>query len=77
MVNIHIHQFEPGGAVVDAEALGVFPAQWSIYQKRVDSDVLSHAAGMLGRAARRPMPVCSGRRCRWMIALPGSAPASA
>ncbi|MGF7162443.1 2-polyprenyl-3-methyl-5-hydroxy-6-metoxy-1,4-benzoquinol methylase [Rhodoligotrophos appendicifer] len=44
MVNIHIHHFTASGAVVDAEAMEVFQAQWTIYQKLVDSDVLSHRA---------------------------------
>jgi hypothetical protein len=44
MVNILIHQFEPGGAVVDAAALEQFQRQWATYQKLVDSDELSHAA---------------------------------
>jgi hypothetical protein len=44
MVNVHIHNFDPHGAVLDAGALEVFQAQWTIYQKLVDSDVLSHGA---------------------------------
>ena len=44
MVNIHIHQFQPGGTVVDAAALDQFQRQWATYQKLVDSDVLSHKA---------------------------------
>jgi len=42
MVNVHIHQFSSGGVIADAEALAVFQAQWSIYQKLVDTDVLDH-----------------------------------
>jgi ubiquinone/menaquinone biosynthesis C-methylase UbiE len=42
MVNILIHQFQPGGAVVDAAALEQFQRQWATYQKLVDSDELSH-----------------------------------
>ena len=43
MVNIHIHQFQPGsGTVVDAAALQQFQRQWVTYQKLVDSDELSH-----------------------------------
>lgn len=44
MVNVHIHQFAPGGAVVDANAMIQFQKQWNAYQKLVDSDVLSHRA---------------------------------
>jgi len=44
MVNVHIHQFAPGGAVVDATAMEQFQKQWGAYQKLVDSDVLSHRA---------------------------------
>ena len=40
MVNIHIHQFRPGGAVVDAAALEQFQQQWATYQKLVDADEL-------------------------------------
>ncbi len=42
MVNILIHQFQPGGAVIDAAALEQFQRQWATYQKLVDSDELSH-----------------------------------
>ncbi|MGV1015727.1 MAG: class I SAM-dependent methyltransferase, partial [Methyloceanibacter sp.] len=41
-MNIHIHQFEPGGAVDDAAALEQFQQQWATYQKLVDNDALSH-----------------------------------
>lgn len=52
MVNILIHQLEPGGAVVDAGALEVFQKQWATYQKLVDADSLAHgASGKLLRAA--------------------------
>ena len=44
MVNIHIHQFQPGSAVVDAAALEQFQQQWATYQKLVDADELSHKA---------------------------------
>src|SRR5712691_834504 len=47
VVNVHIHQFKRGGAVVDAAALGQFQQQWETYRKLVASDVLSHRA--LGR----------------------------
>jgi hypothetical protein len=44
MVNILIHQFQPGGAVVDEGALEQFQKQWATYQKLVDADCLSHRA---------------------------------
>jgi 2-polyprenyl-3-methyl-5-hydroxy-6-metoxy-1,4-benzoquinol methylase len=42
LVNVHIHQFQPGGAVVDAAALAQFQQQWATYRKVVESDDLSH-----------------------------------
>ena len=51
LVNIRIHQFRDGGAVVDAAALEQFQQQWATYQKLVDSDCLSHKA--VGRPSRR------------------------
>ena len=44
MVNVHIHQFAPGGAVIDANAMIQFQKQWGAYQKLVDADVLAHKA---------------------------------
>jgi Methyltransferase domain len=41
LVNAHIHQFQPGGAVVDAAALGQFQEQWATYGKLVASDCLA------------------------------------
>jgi len=41
VVNVHIHQFQPGGAVVDAAAVAQFQEQWSTYGKLVASDCLS------------------------------------
>jgi hypothetical protein len=41
-MNIHIHQFDPAGAVDDEAALEQFQKQWATYQKLVDSDALSH-----------------------------------
>jgi hypothetical protein len=32
VVNVHIHQFRPGGAVVDAAALAQFQQQWATYR---------------------------------------------
>ena len=42
MVNVHIHQFKPGGAVVDAGALAQFQEQWATYRKLIASNDLSH-----------------------------------
>lgn len=42
MVNVHVHQFEPGGAVVDAAALEQFQKQWATYRKVVDGNFLAH-----------------------------------
>jgi hypothetical protein len=44
MVNILIHQFQPGGGIVDEAALEQFQRQWATYQKVVDADGLSHKA---------------------------------
>jgi hypothetical protein len=44
LVNIHIHQFKPGGATVDAGAMDQFQKQWRTYQKLVDNDLLAHRA---------------------------------
>jgi hypothetical protein len=42
VVNVHIHQFKPGGAVVDAGALAQFQQQWATYRKLIASNDLSH-----------------------------------
>jgi ubiquinone/menaquinone biosynthesis C-methylase UbiE len=42
LVNVHIHQFQPGGAVVDASALAQFQEQWATYRKLVENDSLAH-----------------------------------
>src|SRR3712207_3493014 len=54
MVNVHIHQFQGGSAVVDASAMEQFQTQWATYQKAVDSNWLSHAAvgDLLGAALK-------------------------
>jgi hypothetical protein len=41
-MNIHIHQFQSGGAVDDADALEQFQKQWATYKKLVDTNALSH-----------------------------------
>src|SRR4029453_637984 len=50
-----IHQFQGGGAVVDAAAMEQFQTQWATYQKLVDHDLLSHRAvgNLLGSALQR------------------------
>jgi SAM-dependent methyltransferase len=42
VVNVHIHQFKPGSAVVDAGALAQFQQQWATYRKLIASNDLSH-----------------------------------
>jgi SAM-dependent methyltransferase len=42
MVNVHIRQFQPGGAVVDAAALAQFQQQWATYRKVAEGNYLSH-----------------------------------
>jgi ubiquinone/menaquinone biosynthesis C-methylase UbiE len=41
VVNVHIHQFQANGAVVDAAALGQFQQAWATYRKLIDGDCLS------------------------------------
>jgi 2-polyprenyl-3-methyl-5-hydroxy-6-metoxy-1,4-benzoquinol methylase len=41
LVNVHIHQFQPGGAVLDAKALAQFQQQWGTYRKLVEGDCLA------------------------------------
>jgi SAM-dependent methyltransferase len=47
--HVHIHQFSPGGAVVDASALDQFQQQWATYGKLISENSLSHreVTGML------------------------------
>jgi hypothetical protein len=54
LINVQIHQFSAGGAVVDAAALEQFQQQWTSYQKLVDSGCLSHRAvgDLLGAAVK-------------------------
>jgi hypothetical protein len=44
VVNVHIHQFQPAGAVVDAAALAQFQQQWATYGKLVANDDLAQRA---------------------------------
>jgi hypothetical protein len=57
-----MHQFQPGGAVVDAAALGQFQEQWGTYRKLVESDCLAHrqVGGILHGALNGafPSPFC-------------------
>jgi hypothetical protein len=63
VVNVHIHQFQGGSAVVDASALEQFQTQWTTYQKLVDNNLLSHTTvgNLLGSALveefRRPFSI--------------------
>jgi hypothetical protein len=41
LINLHIHQFQPGGAGVDAGALAQFQEQWETYRKLVESGCLA------------------------------------
>ncbi len=57
MVNVHIHQLTPDGALVDAAAMEQFQKQWVGYQKLVDCDALSHrAAGDILHQALAAIP---------------------
>jgi len=62
LVSVHIHQFQPGGAVVDAAALAQFQEQWATYRKLVESDCLAHrqVGGILHGALNGafPSPFC-------------------
>jgi len=59
LVNVHIHQFRPGGAVVDAAALAKFQGQWATYRKLVESDCLAHRE--VGGILREPSRMFSRR----------------
>ena len=68
MVNVHHHG--PLGTAIDADALPLFERQWTVYQKCVDNDYLSHkgAYGALhGLLASRfdgvKMHAEQGRKC--------------
>ena len=82
MVNVHIHQFRGGDAVVDAAALEQFQQQWATYQKLVDSDCVSHQAvgDRLGAALKdglqRPfqiLEIACGDASLMRRVLPGTA----
>ena len=47
--HVHIHQFRPDGAVLDAAAPNQFQRQWATYEKPVSENPLSHreVTGML------------------------------
>jgi SAM-dependent methyltransferase len=40
--HVHVHQFSPGGAVVDAAALDQFQHRWATYGRLVSENSLSH-----------------------------------
>jgi len=42
VVNVHIHQFQPGGAIVDAAAMVQFQQQWETYRKLVEANCVFH-----------------------------------
>jgi len=44
MVNVHVHEFQPGAGPVDAKAMEQFQRQWTSYQALVDNDYLAHRA---------------------------------
>ena len=58
-MNIHIHQFQSGGAVDDADALEQFQKQWATYQKLVDTDALSPDR-LLSHLPLRPLKPARG-----------------
>ena len=81
MVNVHIHQFKPGGAVVDAAALAQFQQQWATYRKLVESDCLSHREvggilrGTLNEVFKRPfsfLDIACGDASAMKAALAGT-----
>ncbi len=81
MVKVHIHQFLPGGAVMDEAALEQFQQQWATYQKLVDADALSHAAAAnilhatLAEEFPRPfalLDIACGDASEMARALPGT-----
>jgi hypothetical protein len=40
--HVHIHQFRPGGAMVDSAAMKQFEEQWGTYERLVSRNALSH-----------------------------------
>ena len=44
MVNVHLHEFQPGAGPIDATAMQQFQRQWTSYQALVDNDYLAHRA---------------------------------
>lgn len=80
-MNILIHQFQPGGAVVDEAALEQFQTQWATYRKVVVVDALSHRAvsRMLHDELNRTFPtpfafldIACGDASQVARALPGT-----
>jgi hypothetical protein len=67
LVNVHIHQFTPRGAVVDAAALKQFQEQWATYRKLIASNYLSHAeVGSILHNTLNEGHCASGRTARCM-----------
>jgi hypothetical protein len=81
LVNVHIHQFQAGGAVVDAAALEQFQQQWATYRKLVESDCLAQREvggilrGTLNQVFKSPfsfLDIACGDASMMKAALPGT-----
>jgi hypothetical protein len=81
LVNVHIHQFQAGGAVVDAAALEQFQQQWATYRKLVESDCLAQREvsgilrGTLNEVFKSPfsfVDIACGDASMMKAALPGT-----
>jgi hypothetical protein len=81
LVNVHIHQFQVGGAVVDAAALEQFQQQWATYRKLVESDCLAQreVGGILRNTLNEVFPspfsfldIACGDASMMKAALPGT-----
>ncbi len=81
MVNVHIHQFQGSGAVVDAAALEQFQQQWATYRKLVESDCLAQREvggilrGTLNQVFKSPfafLDIACGDASMMKAALPGT-----
>ncbi len=81
MINVTIHQFQPGGAVVDAAALAQFQQSWATYRKLVESNCLAHreVGGILHRTLNdvfaspfRFLDIACGDASMMKTTLPGT-----
>jgi len=81
LVNVHIHQFQGSGAVVDAAALEQFQQQWATYRKLVESDCLAQREvggilrGTLNQVFKSPfafLDIACGDASMMKAALPGT-----